>query len=385
MNEENLRKMDDIKIYEMKDSIRIEIKEDREEQFYKELVENIRDYNGKLTISNGIVGSASKEEFLRGEQIIEDVVSKVRPEWTKKQKAAYIHYQMGKLVSYVPDFNYRGKYINAPIASDSRNIWKSIINGESVCNGVSAIMRNLLSRVGIKTQTLSSGIHTFVLAEIEEGNIIIDPTWDLSSTLYEARPNYFGKTYEQLRQIDGEFSNAHKLTALPENVVEITDEELREIYHSLGYTKEDRKFIFPILDETNEINSKQYNNMEGKLNAFFAMFTKRFQKEASHLTETRTILESCMYELGIEPKDLTTKFVYDKSDEECAKPYLSMFIRDENMMNQLRVLDVDKMKFDCMPIEEFDQKYKTHDLDTTEPVWKKYMEKDEIQKEDLEK
>lgn len=56
------------------------------------------------------------------------------------------------------------------------------------------------------------------------------------------------------------------------------------------------------------------------------MFTREFPKEAMHLSETRTILESCLYELGIEQKDLITKFIYDKKDKECENSYLSLLI-----------------------------------------------------------
>ncbi len=386
MNIDELKKKyNDIKIDDLTGFKRIQVKENKDEEFYQDLIETVKQYDGKISIANGIVGNASKEGFLQAEEIIKKVIDGINPEWTKKQKAAYIHYQMGKLVSYSPDFNFRGRYVNSPMANDTRNIWKSVVSGESVCNGIAALMRNLLSRVGVTTSELSSGTHNFVLAEVEEGNIIIDPTWDLKSTLYGARPMYFGKTYEQLRQEEEHISDAHKLENPPENVVEITDSELREIYHSIGYAKENGKFIFPLLDEVNAIKSKEYNNMEEKLNDFFTMFTQKFPKEAVHLSETRTILETCIYELGIEPENLITKFVYDKDDKYCQNPHLSLFIDDEEINKQMMVLDTDLMQIKGIDISEFDKNFKLHDLNNVQPFWKKYLSIDEKTNEELEK
>ena len=141
-----------------------------------------------------------------------------------------MHYKIGELISYAPDFNFNGMFVNSENSTDTRNIWKSLVNGKSVCNGITSIVRNILSRVGISTKELSSDTHSFLLVETEDGNIIIDPTWDLKNTLYGARPMYFGKTYEQLREQEQGLSNAHKLKYPPENVIEIPEEELREIF-----------------------------------------------------------------------------------------------------------------------------------------------------------
>lgn len=372
------------RIDRLEDFTRIQVMEDLDTNFYQDLKAFIESYDGEVSIANGIAGSASKEEFIQAEKIIEELVSKINPDWTEKQKIACVHYQIGKLISYVPDFNFRGKYANSSISTDTRNIWKSILTGESVCNGITSITRNILSRIGINTRELSSETHSFVLAETEDGNIIIDPTWDLKNTLYGARPMYFGKTYEQLREVDGEFSNAHKLEEPPEDVIEISDSELREIYYSLGHANEDRTFIFPILDKVSEIQSREYSINE-KLQAFFDMFTQDFSEECTHLSETRTLLEQCMYEFGIEPKDLTTKFVYAKEDENCTNPYLCMYINNEQIQNQIRLLDVDMMQFQDLDINEFDKKYMIHNLDTAKPFWKKYLPEAERDNNEVEK
>lgn len=386
MNIEEFKRKYDIRIDELEEFTRIQVKEDESEEFYQELGEYIKDFKDKVSIANGIIGNATKEEFLEGEKIIQEIVEEIEPSWSEKQKVAFVHYKIGKLISYVPDFNFSGRFVNSPISSNTRNIWKSVVDGKSVCNGIVSITRNILSRAGVHTRELSSGTHSFLLAETEEGNIITDPTWDLKNSLYGARPMYFGKTYEQLREQEEGLSNAHKLETPPENVIEIPEQELREIYHSLGYTKEDRTFIFPILDKVTEVKSHRYENTVEKLNAFFTMFNSEFPKEAMHLSETRTILESCLYELGIEPKNLITKFIYDKKDRKCQSPYLSLLINSEQEEQQMvYYLDSETMQFRNIKLNELGDKYKTHNLDTAEPFWRKYLSKEERESDELQK
>lgn len=386
MGIEELRDKYDIRIDDLEEFTRIQVKEDENQDFYQELIEYVKNCSTKISIANGIVGNATREDFLQGEEIIEKIVKEIQPNWTKKQIVAYVHYKIGELISYVPDFNFNGMFVNSANSKDTRNIWKSLINGKSVCNGITSISRNILSRIGVSTRELSSGTHSFLLAETEEGNIITDPTWDLKNTLYGARPMYFGKTYEQLREQEEGLSNAHKLEYPPENVIEISEEELREIYYTLGYAREDRTFIFPILDRVSEIKENRYENTKERLNAFFEMFTKEFSKEATHLSETRTILESCLYELGVEPRDLHTKFIYKKEDNDCNNPYLSLLINDEQQREQLvYCLDLDIMQFRSMAVTELDNKYKIHDLDTANPFWKKYLSKDVRETDEFQK
>lgn len=385
MSIEELRDKYDIRIDDLEEFTRIQVKEDESQEFYQELAEYVKNCDTKISIANGIIGNATKEDFLQGEEIIEKIIKEIQPNWTKKQIVAYVHYKIGELVSYVPDFNFNGVFVNST-NSNIRNIWKSLISGKSVCNGITSIARNILSRVGVSTKELSSVTHSFLLAETEEGNIITDPTWDLKNCLYGARPMYFGKTYEQLREQEKRLSNAHKLEYPPENVIEISEEELREIYYTLGYAKEDRTFIFPILDRVLEIKENRYENTKERLNAFFKMFTKEFSKEATHLSETRTILENCLYELGIEPRDLYTKFIYKKEDNDCNNPYLSLLINDEQQREQLvYCLDLDIMQFRNMNVIELDNKYKINDLDTANPFWKKYLTKNERETDEFEK
>lgn len=347
--------------------------------YYNSIREFIKKCNDDIKIVNGPVGSATKEEFLRSEEKINGVIDNINPEWNIKQKTAYVHYMIGKIVSYSPDFCFSGKYVGSKAANDARNIWKSVDTGTSVCNGITNIERNILSRMGIKTKELSSGTHSFLLVETEEGNIITDATWDLTNTLFEARPMYFGKTYEQIVEMDGTLSHAHRLEETPEDIIEIPENEMREIYHSIGITTKDRRFKLPILEKVDEINKQGLKTEREKIDVFFKMFTSDFSKEATHLSETRTMLENCFRTLGIDGRSIMTKFVYSKGDEECEKPRICIHFSNENMQNNMVVLNNEEDKFENIDLENFDNLYKPHDEDTREPFWKKYLEKEEKQ------
>lgn len=356
----------------------VELEATQTAEYYRQAYDFVNNCEGNINIlSKGLMGTATSETFLRSEELIEEIIQEINPEWNTKQKAAYVHYKMGELVSYMPDCTFNNK-VGKTTAKDARSIWTSIDNGISVCNGITTIQRNILSRIGINTKELSSGTHSFVLIKTEEGNIISDPTWDLTNTLFQGRPMYFGKTYEQLREIDGPLSKAHRLENPLDNVIEVSEEELREIYKSIGVAKEDGSFKFPILDKVNEINNQQYENESDKVQAFLQMFSQNFSKQATHLTETRTMIERCILALGIDDKSFTTKFVYSKEDETSEKPYLCMHFNSEEMKDNIVILNNEEMKFENLSLKDFDDLYKPHEEDTREPFWNKYLQRDDV-------
>lgn len=360
----------------------IKLPMDQTSEWYETIYGFIKEYKGDVRVSSKgtmVVGTATKEEFLRSEEIIQSIVDQINPEWTIKQKAAYVHYKMGEIISYIPDqaFSCKSGAVTE-VARNVRNLWKSIDNGQGVCNSINTIYRNILSRIGIKTQELSSTTHTFTMIETEEGNILSDTIWDLTNTLFEARPMYFGKTYEELQKIDGPLSKAHRLEEVPDGVIGISEEELREIYYSIGLTTEDRKFKMPILKKIDEIDEKQYDSDREKVDDLFKMFTSNFSKQAMHLSETRTMLENCMITLGIDGKSITTKFVYSKEDAECEKPYLCIHLNGEETNGTIAVLNTAEMKFENLSLQNFDGLYKQHNEDTRAPFWKKYLQREEV-------
>lgn len=344
------------------------------DEYYKGLLEFVKNCRKEVKVEQqNLRGRASKDEFLKTEEIINNLLKEINPNWNIKQKLAFLHYKMGKLVSYVPDFNFNNQTTYSPVISKARNIWSSIANQIAVCNGITAIEQNILCRLGIRTTELSSGVHSYLLTETEEGNIITDATWDLTSSLYGAKPNYFGITYEELCDEESEIANSHRLKHHPKNVIKISERELRDIYYSIGIIGEDRKFPLPILAKTQEVNSENYDSIEEKLNAFFNMFMKEFSKEASHLSETRNIIQQCLENLGIARERITTKFVYSKEDIQCLRPYLVIHIDSEEIKNKIYLLNTNEMIFENIEIDKFDDKYRVHKFDTSVAFWKKYL------------
>jgi len=322
----------------------------------KKLFKNLQD--NVSIVTPDVVGKVNKDEFFQAEEIIEQVINEIDDNWTEKQKIAYVHYNIGKLVSYFPDFNFTGLYKEN--ADNTRNSWKSLIEGKSVCNGTTRIAQNILSRVGVKTQELSTGGHSFLLAETEEGNIITDPTWDLKNTLFDRRPMYFGKTCEQLRKMDG-LSKAHRLENEPENVLEISEEELREIYYSIGLTTEDRKFKLPILDKIIDLDKQEFDTTKDKIDTFLNMFVTDFPKEATHLSEARSMIEDCLCTLNIDSNKVKSRFVYQKTDEDYRNPILAYHMNFEGCENVIKMLNLEKMEFEEIGIEEFNKQYRQHE------------------------
>ena len=360
----------------------IAISENGNQDYYKFIRNFVKNCNEDVRMNYSMIYGMSGKEFLQGEEIIESIIKEMDDKWTKKQKVSYVHYKMGELISYYPDFVFDGKEFNT--ALNKRSMWKSLTKGLNVCNGITSIEKNILKRIGVDSRVLSSGTHAFLLSEVEGGNLISDATWDLSSSLYQGKPQYFGLTYKELREKEKGISESHRLENPPENVVKIDDKELRDIYKSIGITDENGNFKMPIYHEIQKINSRTWENNQEKLNAFLKMFTEKFPKEATHLSETREILEYSMITLGIDKNLVNTRFVYNKDDKNNQKKILALHIGEKELENTMHILNLETMNFDKIELREFDKQYRTHTLDTTTPFWKKYIKENELE-EDVDK
>lgn len=360
---------------------RIQVPIDKDNEFYLGLREFVKNCNDDLTVQQGYispVGVATKEEFLKGEEIIQKEVDKINTNWNREQKIAHVHYRMGDMISYYPDFNFDGRYVGDRASHDVRNIWKSVADGVSVCNGIAAIELTILSRVGVPTKILHGSRHVFLLHELERGNLLTDATWDLAQSLYQAKPLHFCFTYEQIREMESKQGrNSHELEEVPENIIGIEENELREICYSIGITNEDRTFKLPIKGLVDEINSGHFENKSEKEIMFLRKFLEHFPREATHLSETRSMLECCLADLGIEG-NIETKFVYEKEDNGHRNKILAIHINEAGMKDSIRIMNLQEMKFENIGIKEFDKKYRVHQRDTAEPFWKKYLPQQEM-------
>lgn len=352
------------------------------QEYYDEMIKFINECPDHIEIRNvhGKYDSyaASKEEFLLGEKIIRDVISEINPEWDTFQKAAYVHYRMGSLVTYYPEAEKNGgDGINAGKQQDKdcRSIWRGLSTKNSLCAGVTAIQRCILARLGINTHELSSNTHSFMLIETEKGNIITDATHDLKNTLFKLKPNFFGVSYEELQRRDSGKSTAHKLEKEPENVITFSDDELRGIYASIGLTNEKKAYLGPLQRKLiADFKEEKFETDEDKLKWMFDVFTTEFPKETLHLSEMRMMMETyIVYLLGFPENQLKTKFVYAKDDVNCEKPEYIVHLSNDELKEKVFMLNQEKVMFEAIGLKDFDARYTIHEFDISrgqQPFWK---------------
>lgn len=361
----------------------IRVNEAHSQEFYESLRKLVSDCDDNVCIKNGeIAPNPNKNEFFKGKQIIDEVIAGINPEWNTKQKVAYVHHQVGKIIPYFPDYEYRKNEWN--VARDTRNMWNALVNGTSVCNGVTFITMSILSRLGIESEQLSnkSGSHSFMAVKTEEGNLIIDPTWDLYRSLYDGMPSYFGKSYEQIREMDNGFTS-HLLESPPKDVVEISEQELREIYYSIGLTNEERKFPAPILGLVNKVNQMQDADKKQRVEEFFRLYMQDFKEASTHISESMDMLEACMCEMDINQRNI--RCVYSKDDEECQNPIMVFHSGEKGLAGQVYLFPRNENEeMESMEIDEFDKMYKIHSRASVIPFWKPYLTKDISTREESE-
>lgn len=362
----------------------IKVNEKNSQEFYTSLRKLVRECDDNVSIyswDDGKILEPNKKDFLKGEEIIDNVLSGVNPEWTVKQKAAYVHYKMGEIVSYCPDYNFsKISNKNAFLNGEPRNTWTVASKGRGICDGITFLNMSILSRLGIDSEELYAKNHTYLNIKTEEGNIIADPTWDLYRGLFKGKPMYFGRGYEELIESEEPFP-AHVVEEPPKNVLSISEQELRELYQSIGIAGKDGKFPAPILGLVKQVNNNpNLQNKKEKLEAFLNGLCsenengENFRKESYHICELMDMLGACMYNLNINKADY--RCVYKNDDKECANPILVFHSGEEELKENVYIFPKkDEENLECMNIREFDEKYKIHDNDARTPFWKAYLDK----------
>jgi len=186
-----------------------------------------------------------------GGQSIESYMSDV-------QKIYIIDEAIGKKISYSP---ISGKENENHV--EIRKLWNIINSGYGVCNGISEVENYMLNKIGIESEMISTGRHTFLKIKNlnvdgkNVGNSILDPTWNLSENRVGDRPEWFlvSNDMAQIFDSNGHHKNDEKLQDanyyLDKNTME---RELRGI----GRVDKDGKFPFEkrleVLDEFYEKN-----------------------------------------------------------------------------------------------------------------------------------
>lgn len=136
------------------------------------------------TLNNFVEFVSTASEYKEAEEWITSIIDKLNPEYSKAQKMAVIDNEIGKKISYSPDFD-----TEVFDSADCRALWRIISSGYGVCNGIARVEQYILNRIGIESEMISSGTHAFLKikdielplanGEIIQGNTILDPTWNL--------------------------------------------------------------------------------------------------------------------------------------------------------------------------------------------------------------
>ncbi len=343
--------------------------ERHDKQWYEAARNFVVNCKENIRIGNCSVGLCTKGEFLEAENIIEEIVAQINPNWTVKQKLAFVHFKIGELVTYMADYPSNSKPPTTQYISGARNIWKSLTSGISVCNGITYIQRTILSRVGVTTKELSSGTHSFMLTETEDGNIITDATWDLDYTTFGCKPQYFGKTYEEFRKIDGDNSNAHKLEDPPTNVISISDEELREIYYSIGIIGKDGKFNSKVSEIITEMKSREFSSQEERTSRVWELIEEKLGDKFAHIEECKSMFENCLRWHGVDMQNVTSQYVYALDDSEFMSPKLVINIKGKNNTSRTKMIDPKGNRVLDISAEELQAKFRYHKNNTQPPFW----------------
>ena len=295
-------------------------------------------------------------EYLQGEKWIEEVLKKIKPEYTDAQKIAIIDNAIGRKISYSPDyeteiFNYE----------DCRSIWRIISTGYGVCNGISKTEQYILSRVGIKSKLVSSSNHSFLKlenmefqlanGEIVNGTTILDPTWNLSNHRLGSKPKNFFISYEDIRKHDinraGDDSMCHKNDEkLKDATFTLDDDSLRMLFSSVGLA--DRDGIFPIasfMEESKEIDENYANNLELNIEKQLELIAKSLPEFAKTQNTTMKIMS---YVFSKRPhlnlRKCVVNRVYNREDSK-KEPVVYLYVESESIGKKFFVASNEENQF----------------------------------------
>ena len=213
----------------------------------------------------------SSKEFFEGEEIFNEILNGIKPEWTEKQKYKYLYNKTGEMLSYdlnvlsyTAHSNFHDKY--------SRNIFTAISKNWGVCESFAAVFDYLCYRSGLESSILSEEEHSYVMiTTFDSKDYLTDPTFDSVALKFGMRTKNFCVSKEVFQK------NGHNLdeAEVEEYDFESIDtDEVRKLDMSIGY-----------LDEfggeyTNEYLSGLANNLIGNNN---------FEKALNFMKKIRNI------------------------------------------------------------------------------------------------
>lgn len=340
------------------------------EKIYKliEICPNIR-------ISDDLnLRSVTANEYIEGEKWMNSVLEGMDKDWNTLQKVAYIDNQIGKKISYSPDFD-----TEVFDEGKSRNVWDIVNSGYGICNGISQLEYYMLDKACIESEIISSGKHSFLklkninvfdeeTKECFMGDTILDPTWNLTANRYGARPINFCRSYEKIRENDideyGMDFNSHKNDEeLKSANLEIDEKSLRKIYSSIGVADENGDFpIKSIIEEAEKIDNLNLDEEE-KLKKQFELLYKCNPEFATFQNSTITILKDVfLSQENFKFKKAVVDRVYNKNDED-RNSVMYIYLDLPNSGKNFYCASKGEKCFNHLSQKEFEEKFACYDKD----------------------
>lgn len=220
------------------------------------------------------------------------------------------------------------------------------------------------------------------------GNTLLDPTWNLTAARYNAKPENFCKSYIEIRKNDidseGKDHKCHQNDKLEnEELINMDEKSLREVYKSLGYTREDGTFLIADLMDTIEDIDNQQIDMQDSLERRLIALKEYCPEFSTCINSTSSILEG-----NILRETENFKFnrcvinrVYNK-DDPSKKANLFVYFESEDGTSIFYLADREQGDFVKMEQKEFEEQYECYEADKEKHNGKKIWESTEIHKKD---
>lgn len=205
-------------------------------------------YSDSISGNNGFI-YATYDMFKKGEKIINNIIDNMPFNLNDIEKVRYLYVSLGKILSQdINTMDNKNEKISFSDISTINNIWGSILSGKTTSACVSKIFMYLCSRIGIKSELISSNINGNV------GNkVYVNDTFlilDLYSDLYNVQGNFSTKYFDKYND---NVKLDEKIFYVNNNYTNnLIDEELKEI----DYTDEMLlEKILRVLERYLDINS----------------------------------------------------------------------------------------------------------------------------------
>lgn len=349
-----------------------EFTEEQRAQFMKllEICPNLQVVN---TINNSGAFVSTTSEYKEAEEWISSIIDKLNPEYSQAQKMAIIDNEIGKKISYSPDFD-----TEVFDSANCRALWKIISSGYGVCNGIARVEQYILNRVGIESEIIGGFFHSFLKikdielplanGEFARGNTILDPTWNLTSHRFGGQPNNFCISYEQARKNDidaeGKDHNCHKNDEqLQDATLNLDEESLRELFKSVGLADKDGQFpIKDLLEKSKQLDEFYANQPDKNISKQFLLLRQTCPEFATCQNSAMSILSYVLLSnKNLKFNKCVVNRVYNRTDKE-KRPILFVYI-DSNELGSKFFFANNDGEFLELPQEEFIKRFECYEED----------------------